>query len=271
MSAHRWLEDETKAPWVRLALAASAVGPSASSGEHRIIVAASTNETNSIPDPVAPGLWFIPVCTVLGASGKRTMTFVSPFDSLGHTVIVFNLVRQAAWFYSVPDASTATKYRWELLVADASVTDSSVTRETVKNLAAQYDIASSTVLADPGLALNVVAGKTYRFKAYMLHTVGATGGLGIAMGGTATATSVGYNSSIWSNTTDALVAAANETALGAGAVLTYNTDTSLWSIMEGTIVVNAAGTLGPIFAQKTSNATNSSVLLGSYFELTPVG
>lgn len=270
MSGHRFLEDETKANWMRGPLANLAVGPTSSSGEHRLIIG-TTAETNTIPDPTGAGFWLILVATTVGAGGKRTVTFSTQFDSLGHTVIVFNTARQAAWFYSVPDATTTSGYRWELLSADASVTDSSVTRETVKSIAAQYDIATSTVLADPGLALNVVAGKTYRFRAYMLHTVGATGGLSIAMGGTATATAVNYNSSIYSNTTNALVASAQETALGAGAALTYNTDTSLWSVMEGIITVNAAGTLGPLFAQKTSNGTNSSVLLGSYLELTPVG
>jgi hypothetical protein len=126
---------------------------------------------------------------------------------------------------------------------------------------AQFDKTSDTTLANvPGLTVNVEAGRTYTFHATLLVNCPAGGGGGkFAVAGTATATAVRYD--IWGlNNTTTVTLHGNATALGtavAAAVvlqLVY---------VEGYITVNAAGTLTIQFAQNTSNATASSVLIGS--------
>ena len=127
----------------------------------------------------------------------------------------------------------------------------------------QFDKTSDTTLANvTGLSINVVAGRTYSFKAVLYTTSNVAGGVKAAIGGTATATAIRYEAVTLDN---AIVAAQTRaTALGTtvGAVTAV---TAAMIVITGTITVNAAGTLTVQFAQNASNATASSVLTGSAF------
>ena len=92
-------------------------------------------------------------------------------------------------------------------------------------------------------------------------------GMKAAIGGTATATSVIYTGNLESGGTYTQTRA---TAL-ASAVCAVTAVTAADCEITGAITVNAAGTLTVQFAQNASNGTASSVLVGSYFFLEPIG
>lgn len=127
---------------------------------------------------------------------------------------------------------------------------------------AQFDKTSDTTLANvPGLSVNVKSGRTYAFKAVLFTTSGTSGGVKAAISGTATATNIYYNGVSYLITS---VNRGNATSLGTavGAVTSSSTATI---IIDGTITVNAAGTLTVQFAQNASNGAASSVLINSTF------
>lgn len=133
----------------------------------------------------------------------------------------------------------------------------------------QFDKTSSTTLGDvTGLSINVEASKQYAFRAVLFTSSGSSGGVKAAIAGTATATSIRYEGLTYNAA--ALSAQTRSTALGT-AVGGVTAVTAALIIIEGLIVVNAAGTLTVQFAQNASNGTASSVLTGSYFQVIPIG
>ena len=135
-------------------------------------------------------------------------------------------------------------------------------------LTAQFDVASNTTPQSiTGLLRNVEAATRYKFEALLWCTCGTTGGVQIAMnGGTATATSVIFESQLYDDvTTFALINSARFTALNTGNSTAATT--GYFYRISGTILVNAAGTFGPAFAQNVSDGTNSSVLVNSSFQI----
>lgn len=133
----------------------------------------------------------------------------------------------------------------------------------------QFDKTDATLAAITGLSHNVEAGKSYAFKAFLFYDADAIGGHKYSIAGTATATAIRYHIRSLSDATSAYVITARQTAL-AGAGSGQAGSTAGLTIIEGTITVNAAGTLTPMFAQNAANGT-SSILVGSYFELIPIG
>jgi len=230
-----------------------------------VVVAAGTSEASTLGDPLLPGILLCLTCVTLGASGTRTITYSTGYNSTGKTTIVFNATRQSAFLLSVPDqtsSGSATTYRWQLLTSDEQATF--VTTSFV--VAAGVATAATTALVNtPGLSVNVAAGKTYRFRAKVLLTVDATSGIKLSMGGTCTATAIGFNTAIFSDTSHNIAAASQETAL-AGAV-SYATDTSLWAEIDGVITVNAAGTL-TVTNGLSTGTTAGTVNFGSFLEIT---
>lgn len=132
----------------------------------------------------------------------------------------------------------------------------------VARATAQFDRTDTTLTAVTGLSLALLAGATYKVRAVLPTTCDATGGSKFSLdtGSTLTATAINYQGT--NKTASALVCtqatALNGSVGGAGAA-------NLECIIEGTIVVNAAGTLVVKFAQNAANAT-SSVLIGAYLE-----
>lgn len=126
---------------------------------------------------------------------------------------------------------------------------------------ADVPVTSNITLANvTGLSINVAAATTYTFRVWAPTTAAAAGGIQFAIGGTATVTSIIYEGYIDGATKTR--ASALGTAVSSSASATTGTAT-----IEGTITVNAAGTLTVQFAQNTSNASASTVLRGATFEV----
>lgn len=132
----------------------------------------------------------------------------------------------------------------------------------------QFDKAANTTLADiPDLAKNVQAGKKYKYRFFGMVAADATGGSKFAIAGTATATDNRYITKCinLSATPPVLLYGGTQTALtgvsngGAGGTVHMVE-------IEGTILVNAGGTIVPQFAQNAASGT-SSVQVGSSFEV----
>lgn len=135
-------------------------------------------------------------------------------------------------------------------------------------VSAQFDKTTSTALANiTGLSVNVQAGKTYKFTATLFYTADAVGGHKYAMAGTATATAIIYHIRALSDATNVYVITSRQTALG-GSAGQAGSAAGL-TIIEGTITVNAAGTLTVQFAENASNGT-SSILVGSNLIVTEI-
>jgi len=120
-----------------------------------------------------------------------------------------------------------------------------------------------------GLSATLVAGATYRFRAVLPSTVASgTGGIKYAFKyTTATLTSIeatakGYTASA--------VAVQHTTTTTDQADLFTQAAVVLLTEIEGTLVVNAAGTLNIQMAQNTSNASNTVALVGGTLEFTRI-
>lgn len=121
---------------------------------------------------------------------------------------------------------------------------------------------SDTTLANiSGLSVNVTAAGKYNFRAHLTGTADAAGGIKVALGGTATATSLQATAWNWSGSTINAVSSATALATALGAATAVYTDI----IIEGSIVVNAAGTLTVMAAQNVSDVTSTTVAINSNF------
>lgn len=132
----------------------------------------------------------------------------------------------------------------------------------------QFDKTSDATLGNvTGLSVAVAAGRTYTFEAMLHVNQLAVGGSQFAIGGTATATSIIYAGVNTVASTGAIVTptTGNRATALAGVICDSVTGSTLYVTISGTITVNAAGTLTVQFAQKVSNGTASSVLVGSSF------
>lgn len=132
-------------------------------------------------------------------------------------------------------------------------------------LAAGVTTGSAT-LANTNLSFTVAAGRTYHFRAVLHVAPNATGGHKYAIAGTCTATAIVYTI-LSHNNTPAVVLSSQQTALGglAGAA----GGSTVITVIEGAITVNAGGTLVVQFAQNAANGT-SLLRRGSSFHLRPV-
>jgi hypothetical protein len=156
-----------------------------------------------------------------------------------------NLYRSAADILATDDELLVGKYiRWA----------------GFKRVTAQFDKTNTTLATVTGLSVSVEAGKTYAFEAVLHVTCAALGGMKVAMSGTCTATAIIYHIEAMKGTGTTNDIAARHTALGGSSGIVN--DTSYFVTIQGTITVNAAGTLLVQFAQNAASGT-SSVLVGS--------
>ena len=139
--------------------------------------------------------------------------------------------------------------------------------ETVLTTAYSGTVGNTTVASISGLSVNVIAGATYVFRAYLPVTVDGTGGIKIAIGGTATWTSV--NETAYAYTASAIATVNNATATP-GTTLTAALTSYNSIIIEGTVKINAAGTLAVQMAQNAAGGSASSVLVNASFTVTRV-
>ena len=113
------------------------------------------------------------------------------------------------------------------------------------------------------VAFQLQAGGVYVFEIYVSVTNGASGGLKMAFGGTATATTLSCDT--WAYNTTTIAAQGNTTNLSSNLVAYTGSVTNVF--INGTIVCNAAGTFYLQFAQNASNATATTINAGSNFWL----
>lgn len=153
---------------------------------------------------------------------------------------------------------------WDLTTT--GVVKANVVSTTTTRVATQFDATTNVTLANvTGLSVTVLAATAYAFRAVLFINADTTGGQKIAVGGTATATSVIYNVQSTDNgSPGSLRLTSRQTAL-AGAAAQAGQAAYLTTI-DGEIVVNAGGTLTVQFAQSVSSST-SSVLVGSTFRV----
>ena len=131
-----------------------------------------------------------------------------------------------------------------------------------KRTTATFGKTNNTLANITGLSVNVQAGRVYMFRAVLLVDPHATGGHKYAISGTATATGIFYHIHSVDDTALTNIISSRQTALGGSAGQAGAT--SVRTVIEGKIVVNAAGTLTVQFAQNVTNAVASNVIDGVF-------
>jgi hypothetical protein len=135
-------------------------------------------------------------------------------------------------------------------------------------VAAQYDVTGSTTPANvTGLALYGFTGVAYKIHAVLFTSSNTSGGIQIQISGTAGASSAQTEGVVVSG--GSVVGQTRATALGTPLAAITNVSTATVHI-DGEITVSATGTITIQFAQNVSNGAASSVLVGSYVELTEI-
>lgn len=202
---------------------------------------------------------------IMGVNGSEK----GRFTNLGFVVTAPTANTTGLYFANVTDTSPRSASRAYLSVDSAGKVVIGPALAQVKVL--DQDFAkTNTTLADvtgssTNLSYTVTAGETYKFRAVLHISANATGGLKFTLGGTATATSV-----VWFNhvigVSAGTVIQVQTTSLGSS--VGTNGVTTYYAVAEGSIAVNAGGTLTVQFAQNSASGT-STVLRGSSFELMP--
>lgn len=129
-----------------------------------------------------------------------------------------------------------------------------------KVLAANSNRTSVTLSNITGLSVTLLAAGTYNFRAFANVTADAVGGSKFAVSGTATATAISYSVVGYNLSTPAVLYGGVATALDTAAGGAGGTAHSV--VIEGTITVNAAGTLTIQAAQNVGSGT-STILRGA--------
>lgn len=125
------------------------------------------------------------------------------------------------------------------------------------------DIALANIT---GLSVPVTASGKYNFRAHLTGAADASGGIKVAVGGTATAMSITATAWNWNGSTINAVSTATALATAIGGATAAYTDV----IIEGSIVVNTVGTLTIQAAQNASFGTPTTVLVNSNFTVSRV-
>lgn len=140
---------------------------------------------------------------------------------------------------------------------------------TRDRVSTQFDKTNTTLANITGLSHSVRAGESYAFRAVLYTTSNVAGGVKAAVGGTATATSIVGEATVLESGVLKVPGTTRVTALAT----TFGDITAVTVAtirIDGLITVNAAGTLTIQFACNAATGT-SSVLVGSHFELLPIG
>ena len=146
-------------------------------------------------------------------------------------------------------------------------------RDTVWALTQSFRLGTSatrtidvTLSNVTGFSATVLNGATYTFEAKLYTTSNVAGGVNYAIGGTATASSIIYEGL----TTDAGLTTQSRGTAMAASVGNVTAVTAAYTVITGTIVCNATGSLTLQFAQNASNASASTILAGSTFIVTRI-
>lgn len=138
----------------------------------------------------------------------------------------------------------------------------------IKKLTSQFDVASSTTVANiPDLDVTVEAGKSYKFTAILYCSSAAGAGAKVTIDGTSTVSNIIYEVLGYGGGT--VTAEGRATSLGT-VLQAASYHQYPYIIIEGSATVTGNGTLVPKFSQYSSNVTPSSVLVGSTFTITEI-
>lgn len=119
--------------------------------------------------------------------------------------------------------------------------------------------SNTTLAAITGLTYNATSGAVYNFHIHLTGVANASGGLKVAFGGTASATS--FTSTCWNWNGTTINAVTTQTTYSSS--LTAQTAAYTDLVCDGTVTVNAAGTFILEAAQNASFGTSTTVLSGS--------
>jgi hypothetical protein len=127
---------------------------------------------------------------------------------------------------------------------------------------------STTLQDDDALTVSVSASTSYRFRFVIFQTsASGTAGLKLGINGTCTVTDMKAQVTIYDDTTNAIAGFGRITALGSSVGALVSTGDN-YAVIEGTILVNAAGTLLLQWAQNVADAVNgTTVQKNSYCEI----
>lgn len=209
---------------------------------------------------------------VLGGTGSNSVqvvinntTAVGQFDVYINASSLIGIVVQAA------GSQSANLQEWRDSGSNplASIDPTGIVKNGGSSrVSTQFDKTSNTSLsAITGLQTTLVAGKSYGFRVVLNVSAAAAGGEVVDMGGgSATATTFISEVLVLANTTNVYSETSRQSSL-TGASAGVAGDTSYFIVIEGLITVNAAGTFAPRIAQKVSNITPTSVLVGSKMDV----
>ncbi len=130
-------------------------------------------------------------------------------------------------------------------------------------IATQVDATTATLADLTELALDVEAGKNYRFNARLYVNADLTGGCNVSVSGTATATAIIYQVLAYDPAVMGFAICDRKVVLDDPGAAQTGAENPYIEI-TGEIEVNTAGTIVPQFAQAVANGS-SSVLVGSHF------
>jgi hypothetical protein len=185
---------------------------------------------------------------------------------------------------TVPDASTTlvghdnTQTLTNKTLTSPTITTPAISTGTLtdcinagfKRSSTQLDKTSNTTLeAIAGLSISLTAGGTYKVRAFLPCTSGASGGVKVALATTDTLTLTSSDLTGFVFNTAASPVIVHTTA-GLGTSLAASTQIALAVQIEGTLIVNAAGTLVVQGAQNASNGTTTSFYVGGTLEITRI-
>lgn len=120
-----------------------------------------------------------------------------------------------------------------------------------------------------GLTKNVFAGKTYKFRAVLYTTSNVAAGVQEAIAGTATATAIAYEAVVYQGGVAIATGTPRASAL-ATKVGDVTAVTTAKIEVDGTITVNASGTLTVQLGQNAANGAATVALIGSSFDLVEI-
>lgn len=205
-----------------------------------------------------------------GAGNLAIGTSAAAFGTSGAGVLAFTLSTAP----STSPVDTVQTYSGDSAAGDHNLFSRNEAGEvnrltglSARNSSAFAKTSDTTLANITGLTRNVEASRAYAFRAVLETTAAATGGVKFAVSGTATATSINYEGLLYNGA--AVVAQTRSTALD-GVVCAVTNATAATCVIEGVIVVNAAGTLTVQFAQNASDGGASTVLINQYLQLIPI-
>lgn len=130
-------------------------------------------------------------------------------------------------------------------------------------LATQFDKTNTTLATITGFQFDALAGRIYRIKARLKFTADTAGGIKFALQGSATFTDIRL--AIIINSDGALAPNKVDQLVTAGTAVSTTGVTAGNVFIDGTIVVNAAGTVTLDMAEASATGT-ASILAGAVFE-----